>query len=873
VNLSDILNAFSDMVLSAEHRVLRLRFLANGAQELEDGLLVQAIDIHERLNDGIDGHVNCVSVRADLPLEMLRSLPVEIQLDNDTGGTRCIRAVVASVRRGTSANHCGLTPYQLHVVDPLRFLLGRQMETYQVRDRSVVGMTSELLDVLFQDVPSLGALLQVRWALAREEAYPVRAMWLQNSECTTSYLTREWRRAGISWLFQPMSDSDKIELLLFDWPGALRESPAEGVDFNRSDVPMQRGTVLACCEARQLTTGVLKIGSWDYRAARLETSQCSTLDVIDGSWSSDLLASLQQVRLERPHDGDSFEEMNRIAQVRMGRAEFESLWFTGISSQSELKVGHYMTLRGLPSDPGASPRALREARLGFVNNQYTIVDLRHVGHSNLQTLSDLMGRLLRDSERLDGWVPLPELDGMHGDGEHAYLNAFTAVVHGTPLVPRWNPDEHQLRPRPLKGIVAGRPGSTVDMDDEGRFQVTIIGERTGRLTPRLRNDAVNAGHRQGALLPLRVGMEVDLGFDGGDQNRLFIDRVSYNGANPPPVFYEGGSSVSGNAAQAGIRLHEFGGSRYGELMFDSTPNQISVSLGSEHARSRLQLGDLRGNRREGEAPAIGEGAYLHTLASLALRAAQVLLLSTFGRDDSSAWQLDMAEHAAAIEAANDLADTLAKYATENQGKAMDAEARAQLAEYVAKAAAGTNVDPNGTDGGQPTLNLTALAGIAATTLQSILLFAQTNLDATAVKNVQLTSGEHTVLNARKSMGLFAAEGGLTAIAHQGELLLQSQHGGTRVESAGDITIAAGGDVRIDGKNVLIRNEAGTFVRLSDLLELGSNGPLQAKTGGHQWRGPSTDPAKLPSFGPPKPPEVCIECLLNAVNSALPVAII
>ncbi len=873
MDITDLLTVVSDLILSAESRALRLRFLSPDTQELNDVLLVQGVDLHERMNDGIDGYLTCVSTRADIPLDRLCGVPVEVQLDNDTGGTRCIRALIDTARRGASDR--GLTVYQLRIVDPLRFLIGRQSDTYICRDVSVVNMSNELLDKLLkEDCPPLGTVLRVRWQLRRADAYPVRAMWLLRSECFTTYMTREWRRAAISWLFRPMPGSDsEIELLLFDAPDGLQESPVGGVEFNPSDVPMQRGAVLAWSEASKLTIGEKATSSWDYRASRLDEARSRTRLPLDNSWSATLLATLRHRSIERPHDADNWADMQRLANVRIDRAQFESNWFTGISSQCELMVGTYMQLRGVPGQVLVTYGTPVGYLLGnATGDQYTIVDLHHVGHSNLQAISDLTGRLLEASAHLDGWAALPKLSGMHGGGEHAYLNAFTAVVHGTPLTPHWDPDVHQPHPKPLKGIVAGTPGSTVDMDDDGRFLVTIIGERTGRLTPRLRYDAVNAGHRQGALLPLRIGMEVDLGFDGGDQNRLFIARVSYNSSNPPPVFYEGGSSVSGNAAQAGIRLHEFGGSRYGELMFDSTPGEISVNLGSAHARSRLQLGELRGNRREGAAPPIGEGAYLHTLASLALRAAQVLLLSTFGRDDTAAWQLDMAEHTAAIEAANDLANTLASYAAENQGKPMDTAARTQLAEYVAKATAGTNVDPSGTGGGQPTLNIAALAGIAATTLQSILLFAQTNLDATAAKHIQLTSGENTVLNARKAMGLFAGEGGLTAIAHQGELLLQSQHGGTRIESAADMTLAAGGQLRLLAKEILLQTESGTFVSLADLLQLGSNGPLQANTGGHQWGGPSAKPAKLPAFGDAAPPTTCIQCLINAAASGSPISL-
>ncbi|NPW38097.1 DUF2345 domain-containing protein [Pseudomonas aeruginosa] len=52
--------------------------------------------------------------------------------------------------------------------------------------------------------------------------------------------------------------------------------------------------------------------------------------------------------------------------------------------------------------------------------------------------------------------------------------------------------------------------------------------------------------------------------------------------------------------------------------------------------------------------------------------------------------------------------------------------------------------------------------------------SQHHLDLAAQQHVQLSSGERTVINAGNGLGLFAQQGDMRHIAHQGELLMQAQ---------------------------------------------------------------------------------------------------
>ncbi|MHC9243774.1 DUF2345 domain-containing protein, partial [Pseudomonas aeruginosa] len=90
----------------------------------------------------------------------------------------------------------------------------------------------------------------------------------------------------------------------------------------------------------------------------------------------------------------------------------------------------------------------------------------------------------------------------------------------------------------------------------------------------------------------------------------------------------------------------------------------------------------------------------------------------------------------------------------------------------------------------PLIALSAPAGIALGTPKAIALGAGEHLDAATQGHVQLTSGERTVINAGNGLGLFAQQGDMRHIAHQGELLMQAQHNSARLEAEKSVQVTA-----------------------------------------------------------------------------------
>ncbi len=834
MDLSGIMQALK--ALSGVQRPMRLRLLGNDdtPQAFDETLLVQSIDVTESLNNGIHGTITCVSTRSDLSLPSVKGRLVELQLVVDTGSLRPLRAIVDRILRGESDG--GLTAYQLHVLDPLNLLLDRHLGTYLTNDRSVVQVTDEVLGKLCRDNPGLGSTFTWVWCVDPAR-HPQRAFWLQKNECLTTFLTRQWRRYGISWFWRPKAGEDRLELVLFDHPFRLAANPAGEIRYHRLDGTEPRASILRWVEASSLAAGQARRWSYDYKPARMN-HRGSRTKVDHGKQGSQIAYGMTDERIEEPHAGADWDDFQRLVHTRMERHEFESAGFFGISGQCSLAVGACTPVGGLPGQEFMP----EDERL------YTFIELHHQGENNIKPLSERVTKLLALSEQLQDWQPTPRLSEAADDpeGRHKYLNAFRCVKHGTPLPPLWDPDIHLPRMQPMTVIVSGADGETVDVDEQGRLLVIFPGEASGRRSARIRFNAVYAGPREGMWFPLKCGMEAAVEWENGDESRPVIVRTQYNGANMPPMFEHCGS-VRGNRHMAGIHLHEIGGTRYGELVFDMTTGQISVSLGSEHARSRLQLGALHGKRRDGQAPPIGEGFYLHTQAAGAIRTAQALLLSACARLQDSAGQLDMQEHIEWMQQGIALLDNLGRYAAQHQGLPTDEQPRAALRDDLRAAAAGSNVDPQG-QGGAPTLSLTAPAGIAATTPRTIFHYAGVNIDSVAGMNLQYTSGQRMVFNAGKGASIFAHTDGIRLISHHGPMLLQSQHDDTRIESAGDLTLAAQQTLNLIAKNIRIVANDGSYITLQDAITLGSKGHILSKGTRFPHSGPDSMNVPLPSFG-------------------------
>lgn len=320
------------------------------------------------------------------------------------------------------------------------------------------------------------------------------------------------------------------------------------------------------------------------------------------------------------------------------------------------------------------------------------------------------------------------------------------------------------------------------------------------------------------------------------------------GWNNIPATFSNTGSLPGNRYVSGIKTQEIKGPGHNQLRLDDTSGQISGQLASTHAHSQLNLGYLTHPREEGQGTPRGEGLEARSDAHVAVRSGMAMLLSAWQRLKASGEQLERAEYLQLMQDSLDLFKSLGDYAEQHQGVAMDAQPQGALAATI-KGWPDQPGEAKGDPAAQAAIGITAPAGISLATPKAVVTYAGSNVDTVAQKHVQITSGERTNLHAGGGLSLFAHQDGISAIANQGKVHLQSQADDTLIDSAKNIHWTA-----VDGKLVGVAKEIvfmtpeGAYLKLhGDTVEVGGNGPFVSKNAGHQWEGPASMSADLPKF--------------------------
>ena len=166
----------------------------------------------------------------------------------------------------------------------------------------------------------------------------------------------------------------------------------------------------------------------------------------------------------------------------------------------------------------------------------------------------------------------PEVEVGHAEGAATYTNRFVAApVDSGPVRP-------PLRPKPrAEGIesatVVGPDGEEVHTDALGRVRVRFHWDDAPSQTCWLRVMTSWAGPGYGASVVPRVGMEVVVGFLGGDPDRPVVTGCLYTGTNMPP------GALPDTKTQTVFRTQSTpGGEGFNELRFEDAAGSEEVFI-------------------------------------------------------------------------------------------------------------------------------------------------------------------------------------------------------------------------------------------------------------------------------------------------------
>jgi len=846
-----------------------LRLILDRPQSGMNALLPQRVTGTESVCDGFEFQILCVSESATLPLKELIGLPCELQIVTDQGNLRRLCGIVTAAASGQSDG--GMGTYKLTMRDALA-VMDKNRNTRVFRDKNEL----EIIQLLISQWQKNNAILastfdvQIDRGLHNRQ-FPRRSQTMQSNESDAGFICRLMQRRGIAWFFRPgLVNADRTAgaqaparightLVLFDDTMSLEHNTAGSVRFHRDAATEQRDAITGWSAERLLVPGSTSLHSWDYlnpgAATFMTASSPSHAD--QGATGNRLAAALDDYRMTSPHQGDNHRDLVILGDIHMARHEYLSKCFHGEGGVRDLAVGQWFSFEGHP-EINTHPVAER---------QFVVTTQRIAAANNLP--AELGARVEQLFAR-SGWDGAEHV-GM-ADGEQAqlrYRTRFTCVRRSVRIVP---PPPTLPSPQLQTAIVVGPQNEEVWCDHLGRVKIRFPATRMQdhaqaagagssdtdsdsawvRVASGWAGNGLGSGGQCGARLLPPVGAEVLVAFAGGDPDKPVIVSQVYNGAAPPPRFrHEDG--LPDSRYQSGLRSREVRGERGNQLRLDDTSGQISAQLASDHAATELNLGYLTESRRQAGASARGEGAELRTNEAIALHAARGILFSAWkllGGAGAKGGQLARDDYLDLLRECGELCASLGNHASEHNGLATDNKEQAALLERFAQWEEGSNTRPKATQPGEPVIAMTSPAGIGFASSKAIVSYAGSNLDGVAQQHLQLTAGQRFTVNAGKGVSLFAHHGGLHAIAHNGKLLMQSQHDDTAIDSARNMQLTATeGTTTISARVILLVAADGSFLKLGDGPPvLGSKEPLKFHAPDFTFDGPQSLATQFPTFG-------------------------
>ena len=837
-------------------RQLTLQLGDNLQQQL--GLLPLSLDASEALCQPYRYQLDCLAPDDTIPLATLVGLPASLSLQQQDGSTLLRGGIVTRAR--TLGADGGFARYALDIEPPFALLQHRRTSRV-FQDLSVDAIVRQILDEHAAANPVMAAHHRTTFALAAP--LPTRSYCLQYRETDLDFIVRLLHEEGLAWRFEHAHDSRYLSTLVaFDDPYSLPAAAIERVRFHRADATEAEDGLTAWHSQRQLVTDSVQLASYDYQP--VATAHSGDHSAIEQGSGQAAQTSLTDYDVPGPYYASDHDQLAHYARLRQQAYDRHAKTFHGSGVVRGLHPGHWFRLDDHPAH--ASDHA--EQR------EFVVTRQQLTARNNLP---DELARQLPASLR-----PTPDSPAFH--------TSFDAQRRGIPLTPDYARTAHAkpTAPGAQTATVVGPAGEEVHTDALGRIKIQFHWQRpdehpdTGaRLDDTsscwLRVALPSAGSGWGHQFLPRIGQEVLVHFLEGDIDRPLVSGVLYNGSHPTPQF-SGAGSLPANKTLSGIQSREHHGSQYSELLFDDTPGQVRAKLSSEPGKTQLNQGYLTHPRSNGQASARGNGFELRTDHHGAIRAGHGLLLSTEAQSGASGKQLarDGAQSQldSALALAQNLADTASAQLADRQetgpeaiqadnskgAKKTDGHLQ-HHAEALRAWEAGSNTDANGHTakaqaGQQPLLILSAPAGLAAATDNSLTLAAGSNIDSIAQRDTNQTSGRRWLHNVGQHISLFVAgvkdKIALKLIAAKGKVQIQAQSDAMELTADKDVTVTScKGKVVIAAKQDILLASGGGYIKLSGgNIDIHCPGNISIKGAKHALSGGGSLAANLPPLPQP-----------------------
>lgn len=873
-----------------------------------DALLAEAATIQESIGPvvshaGFRIELSALSTRVDLdPAQLMgRSVRLDLQTGLSRTDRRPFHGHVTRFER-TGANG-GFARYAL-TVEPWLAFLGYRKDSYIFQDKTVF----EIVDELLGDWQGQGALAPAwRWEVTDQAAYPKRSYTVQFEETDLNFLRRLLADEGLFCWFEHLKDESPAfgvhTLVIADHNAAFGDNRQSHIRFTQPGATMSEDSLDRWEAMRQLGTTESIAGSWDYRGAWQSRQSAPTR--IDNAAAPLSLAAIDdpgQYAWQNAAQGER-RLLNRQQAIDARAKRFEAE-----GTVRSAAPGTCFTLSGHPEhDLDGDPE-----------QRFAILEVVHHARNNL-------------AERVPS--ALDALGATATDSVDLYRNRLTVLRAHVP----WRVLSHTPAGRPcfaqpplpgtLSAVVVGS-GAPTHTERDLRVRVQFAFQRGANAANRNEHPAGDdnapasdalgvwlrvltpvAGANWGGHFTPRPGQEVAVGFQNGHIDRPVILSASYNGrgstdaqsnqqsigdmqttGNAPALFAgESDSSHAHRASLSGLKSQQLSASQsgqggYNQLIFDDTPGEPRIELGSTEYASALQIGHLKHQSDNARRNSLGHGASLHTQAYGALRAGSGLLISADARPGARGTHLDSREPIAQTEEAHSLSTALADVAAK-QNAALDGDAAAKdQPVHSALKAASEVMSATATRGGsgasagdfiavqggtgtvpawsKPRIQYAAPNGIAQLTPANAMLVSG--------KSTSLTTGHATNWGAQANHSLATKDGialftvgktngnahntetGIHLHAASGKVSTQAQSGQLKAAADKKVTIASTtSSLNASAKGHLLATAKGAYLKIEGGdIQIHAPGPVKLKASQKNLTGPksSSVSASLPKAG-------------------------
>ncbi|MEN3752177.1 type VI secretion system tip protein VgrG [Mangrovibacter sp. SLW1] len=386
----------------------------------------------------------------------------------------------------------------------------------------------------------------------------------------------------------------------------------------------------------------------------------------------------------------------------------------------------------------------------------------------------------------------------------------------------WRP---AARPRPVvSGTLMARVTSAKPddiyawQDTSGLYRVKFDADRDdkrkGMESMPVRLAKPYGGHKYGFHFPLVQGTEVAIAFHEGDPDRPYIAHALHDSRHIDPVTELNSTrNVVRTAGRNKLRMEDKRGAEH-------------VKLSTEYGgKTQLNLG----HNVNAERKLRGEGAELRTDRHVAIRGGAGVFITADKQPKAQGDMLDMNAAVAQLQNALQLVTALAQSAGTSGALDADITAQQHLAQVLNQLK-------------EAGLLLSAPAGVAAVTPESIQLSAGKTLTATAGENADVTVFKRFTVAAGEAISLFAHKLGLKIFAARGRVDIQAQSGAMQLQSDQQMSInSAKGEIVLNAaQGITLTSTGGAYIKIKDgAVEIGAPGKISLNSTMLDWGGPAS----------------------------------